>query len=98
MNRTTIVLSEAQWSRIEDAARRLPPGHAIIDFWREAMQLTVEEWDRLPRHSFSVQDYEVSQADFDRLEAVLLSKANGKMNKQRVAMILLDKGPVVALQ
>lgn len=96
MERTLLTLTEQQWRSIEEKSRRLPVGHAILDFWREALGLTVEEWDALDRGAFNVTDYEVTQADNDRLTTILSIKAKARHDKAKVAWILLDKGPAVA--
>lgn len=96
MQRTLLTLNEHQWRSLEDRSRVLPPGHAILEFWREALGLTLDEWDRLPRDSFNVMDYEVTQADYDRLVAILNVRSRSKHARSSVSWILLDKGPAVA--
>jgi len=96
MQRTLLTLNEHQWRSIEDRSRVLQPGHAILEFWREALGLTMDEWDRLPRASFNVMDYEVSEADYERLTAILNVRCRSKRDRMAVSMILLDKGPAVA--
>lgn len=96
MNRTLLTLTEQQWRSIEDRSRVLRPGHVILEFWREALRLTIDEWNRLPRASFNVMDYEVSEADYERLTAILNTRCRNKRDRMEVSMILLDKGPAVA--
>jgi len=94
--RTLLTLGEAQWSRVEGVSRSKQAEQVVFEFWREALCLTDEEWDQLPRHSFSVMDYEVGRVDYDRLEAILLSRSRNLREKRSVGLVLLAWAPAMA--
>ncbi len=95
--RTLIILNEQQWKAVEKASRQLPPGHAILDFWREALGLTQKQWDELPPSAFNVSDFQVTPEDDLRLREILNIKSLRRMDRSRVEWILLDRGPGVAI-
>jgi hypothetical protein len=81
------------WEAIEAGARQgHHPRTVMVEWWRLALGMSVEEFEAMPEGGVKVTEYEVTAEDGERLLSILK-----QCKSEKVAMMTwLDLGPRVA--